>query len=468
MQEDFKYLRKALEDTHPGLYKHHTKEAMQYKMDSLYNLLDKPMVFLNFYKIIAYLIAEVKCEHTYCNPYNNDYKERIMQWKMVPMQLYFTHHKAYVAVNLTMDTSIHFGDEVLSINNYPIDSIKHVLYKYMPSDGNMESSKEVTLQDFTAFNIYYHLFIEQVTAFDMEFKNATGQVFKRQFSNPPDAAEVNKIAAANPVNKAVLAKAKQNGKYNKIPLRTEIKKEKNTAILYVREFGGHKEKLFKKYDDFFTKISKEKIGNLIIDLSYNGGGDEEYACELLSYLIDTPTWFIENEYLINDDDAYFNISNLPKDVLDNKNAFIDTTIDGKIYAKPLTKYSMELKVFQPKPNGFKGDVYFLVNGGTSSAASTCAANAKSHHLATIVGDETAGCFAGGGTTNGLDITLPNSKITAHTSIVYCTFSTTGGDKDRGVIPDYYFVPTFSQITDYIVNDTDIWKTFMYDLISKKK
>ena len=213
------------------------------------------------------------------------------------------------------------------------------------------------------------------------------------------------------------------------------------------DFGGNREKLFKLYDNFFTQIQKEKAATLVIDVSYNGGGDEEYACQLLSYLIDTPTRFIGSEYLINDDDSFFKISNLPEDVKNNKYAFIDTVMDGKIYAKAQTKYSLELKTFNPQLNGFHGHVFIYVNGGTSSAASSFAGNAKSHHLATIVGDETAGCYVGGGTTNGLDLILPNSKINAHTSIVYCKFATTGGDKDRGVIPDYYFIPTIAELTD---------------------
>ncbi|MBV9961987.1 MAG: hypothetical protein JO072_07035, partial [Parafilimonas sp.] len=241
-------------------------------------------------------------------------------------------------------------------------------------------------------------------------------------------------------------------------------KDKNTAILTVNEFGGNREKLFKLYNRFFTEIHQKKTANLIIDITHNGGGDEEYACELLSYLIDTPTRFIESEYLINADDSFINISNLPADVKADKYAFIDTIDNGKIYAKAGTKYSLELKIFNPKPNGFNGHVYIIVSGGTSSAASTFAANAKSHHLATIVGDETAGCYVGGGTTNGLDLVLPNSKINVHTSMVYCKFSTTGGDKDRGVIPDYYFISTMSQL----INGNTAWKDFINDLISKRQ
>ncbi|MGC4038207.1 MAG: S41 family peptidase [Chitinophagaceae bacterium] len=462
MQEDFNYLRKALEETHPGLYMHHTKEEMEFKMDSLYKLLDKPLPFLQFYKIIAYLVAEVKCEHTYCNPYS-DYQKRVMQWKMFPFQPFFINNKSYIAINRTADTSIHPGDEIVSINNRPIDSIKTEIFKYLPVDGNMVAAKENMISSLN-FNIYYCQYIEQPSSYDVTMKKSDGKIITRHYESSLTFGENTKITIDNPVNREIIDFAIRNAKIKKNPWRLEIIKEQNTAIITINSFGGDRKKLFKLYDQFFSTLQKEKIGNLIIDLSYNDGGDEEYACELLSYLIDKPTRFIESEYLINDSEEYKKISNYPKDVLADWNSFVEPMKDGKAFAKPLTKYSMELKTFDPKPNRFTGNVYFYVNGGTSSAASTCAANAKSHRLATIVGNETAGSFAGGGSTNGLDLVLPNSKITAHTSVVYCVFSTEGGDKDRGTIPDYYFTPSLSAM----YKDPDGWKNFIYDLIKKKK
>lgn len=141
MQQDFNYLRKALEETHPGLYMHHSKQEMRFKMDSLYKTLDKPLPFFDFYKVIAYLVAEIKCEHTYCNPYGSSLNENISKWNLIPIQPYFHANKAYVVVNRTTDTSIHLGDEIVSINRHPIDSIKQELFKYVPADGNMETSK---------------------------------------------------------------------------------------------------------------------------------------------------------------------------------------------------------------------------------------------------------------------------------------------------------------------------------------
>ncbi len=436
MQEDFKYLRKAVEETHPGLYMHHTKQEMQSIMDSLFTSLDKSLAFYDFYKVIAFFIAEIKCEHSYCNPYGSMAKENNAKWKLLPLQLYFTNNKAYMAVNRSQDESIHFGDEVLTINNYPVDNVKRALYKYVPADGNMEASKEAFLSSMN-FNFFYYEFIERPEAFEVVFKDNSGQIYTRHFDADltPEASRNN--ALKNPANRQVIQHEKVNRIDEKEPCRLGMLKDKNTAILTVRSFGGDREKFFKKYDRFFNTLKKEKTANLIIDLSFNGGGDEEYAAELLSYLIAKPTRFINEEYLINITDEYLKKTNLPKDALENISAFIEPMKDGKALVKEQTAYTRELKTFEPKPNRFTGKIYFYINGGTSSAASTFAAVAQSNNLGTFIGQETAGSYAGGGTSNGLDLTLPNSGITTHTSIVYQPFATSGRDKNRGVIPNYF-------------------------------
>lgn len=463
MHEDFNYLRKAIEDTHPGLYMHHTKNEMQSIMDSLYTSLDKPMAFFDFYKVIAFFIAEIKCEHTYCNPYGNKTEENNAKWKLLPLQLYFSDNKAYMAVNRSRDTTIHFGDEVLFINRYPVDSVKHALYKYVPADGNMESSKEAFLSSMN-FNLFYYEFIERPEAFEVTFKDNLGQTYTRHFDTELTLEASKNNALKNPANRQVIEHEKVNRIDEKEPCRLEILKDKNTAIITVRSFGGDRGKLFKRYDRFFNTLKKEKIANLIIDLSYNGGGEEEYAAELLSYLITKPTRFINEEYLITDSDEYLKKTNLPKEALENKSAFLQPMKNGKVLAKEQTVYTRELKMFEPKPNRFTGNVYFYINGGTSSAASTFAAVAQSNNLGIFIGQETAGSYAGGGTTNGLELSLPNSGITTHTSIVYQPFATTSRDKDRGVIPDYSFIPTLQNL----VTTNDSWKTFIYRLFKKGK
>jgi Peptidase family S41 len=455
LQEDFAYLRKMVETTHPGLYMHHSRQAMQFKMDSLSQQLTGPLSFYEFYKKIAYLVAEIRCEHTYCN-YGSKFDSLARTWKLIPFQFYFSQGKAYVAVNRTKDKSIVLGDELMAINGQPIDSVLNELYKYIPSDGYMLPSKDQQLSSM-AFNLWYYEFIGRPDTFAITTRNAKGDLVTKNFWKDLTIVQSNANAIKNPVNQHIIAISTRNQERNKHPWRLEFLEEKNAAVLTVQTFTGEKEKFFPMIDSFFSILEKRGTKSLIVDISSNGGGDEELAAELLGYFIDKPTRYISEEYLITDADSLLKLSNAPEDVLKDKYAFIDPLKDGKSLVK-LSKYSQELKTVEPKPNRFKGKVYLYVNGITSSAASTFAAVMQSSKLAEVYGEETAGSFAGGGTVIGLDLTLPNSQITAHTSIVYQVFATQGRDKDRGVVPDHSFVPSFTDL----INGNEGWRRFVME------
>lgn len=444
MQEDFKYLRSMLETTHPGLYIHHTKESMQHKMDSLAAQLNQPVPFLDFYKKIAYLIAEVRCEHTYCN-YGKGFGELVNNVKLLPLQLYFLSGKAYVVVNGTKEKDIQLGDELLTINNYPIDSIRQVLHQYIPSDGYMLPSKDKQMSGMQ-FNIWYYLFIEQPEAYEVTVRTKNGQLVKKRYDQDLTLKKINSLAVKNPINKRILEVSKQGEQKRANPLRLEWLEGGNTAVMTVQSFSVEKNKFLSTINGFFDSLAKKNTRLLLLDVSNNGGGDEELAAGLLSYFIQQPTRFMEREYLLTDSDSIFAISNIPEDARANKYDFIEPLKDGRSEVK-ISKYSQELKMLEPRLNRFAGKVYVYVNGVTSSAASTFAGVMKSNKLGKIIGEETAGSFSGGGTVIGLDLVLPNSKIMAHTSIVYQVFATKGENGDRGVMPDYPYTPSLEELLD---------------------
>lgn len=463
MQQDFNYLRERLENTHPGLYMHTTKELMRNKMDSLYNLLNVPQSFYKFYGIVAQLIAEVKCEHTSCSPYaGNMFQKHLLQNKIFPFNLYFSQHKAYVLVNLTKDTTIHLGDEVCTINHQPVDSLEKVLFKYLPADGNMESSKEKQLQGGMAFSVWYYMFINRPESFNVTFKSPDGTPKERFFGNLQTLDESNHNTFSNPSNKKILEISNAGKREAANPWRLEKVKDSNIEILIVRTFSGNKNDMIKKFAKIFSQLKKDNVGNLIITLEDNAGGDEATAAELFSYLISKPTHFITAEYLITNADSNAKQADLPANMIKNKKKFISNERDGKFFATEETQ--PEIKICYPKSDRFEGKIYVYVTGGTASAASTLAAVLQYNNLATIVGNETAGGFFGGGSTVGLNLTLPNTGITAHTSIVHCDFAVSGDhDKDRGVIPDFYFVPTFSEL----INGNTSWQDYIIKLITSK-
>lgn len=443
MREDFAYLRGYLERTQPMLYIHHTPQAMKAKMDSLAATMDKPLPFLEFFKKISYLIAEVGCEHTSCN-YGAGFENLMHSSSFFPYQLYFTPDKVHILLNLTTAGDIHPGDELLAINNYPIDSIRRVLHQYIPVDGHIVTSKDHQLSGM-AFNIWYYLYVEQAKEFRVTVLSKEGKTFTSTVK-AVDLKKLQKNAIENPVNKRVMDLDKELRSWRKEPLHLEVLPGQKAAVLTVLSFSVDMTTFRNKIDSFFRVIAGNKTEKLIINLTNNDGGEVELAADLLNYFITAPTSIVEYSYLLTDKDEDLKLANVPDEIRKSKYDYIDPLKDGKSYVK-LSKYAGELKLLQPRSDRFAGKVFLFVNGGTSSAASTFAAVMKGLNLATIVGEETAGSYTGGGTVIGLDLKLPNSKITAHTGLVYQRFRTSGGDPGRGVIPDVPYQVSFDQLFD---------------------
>jgi hypothetical protein len=441
MKEDFAYLRQYLERTHPMLYIHHSPEASKALMDSLARTLEKPLPFLEFYKKIAFLVAQVGCEHT-GSGYGDGYEKFMRASSLFPYQLYFTHKKVYVMVNMTNSEDIRPGDELLSINNYPIDSIRHVLHQYIPLDGHIISAKDNQLSGM-AFNLWYYLYVEQPGQFKISVRTKDGKLITKS-EKSVKLDDLTKQAVKNPVNKPVFELDTKLKAFRKESLSLELFPEKKAALLYVRSFVSDMDKFRHKIDSLFKIIALNKTEKLIINVANNGGGEVELAADLLNYFITAPTSIVEYSYLLTDKDEDLKMASLPDEILKSKYDYITPMKDGRSYAK-LSKYAGELKQLQPRADRFTGKVYLYINGGTSSAASTFAAVMKSLGLATIVGEETAGAYGGGGTVIGLDLKLPNSKITVHSGLIYQRQRTNGGDLSRGVIPDLPYEISFEDV-----------------------
>ena len=459
MQEDFQYLRDYLERTHPMLYIHHSRPVVEHTFDSLATTLNEPLSFLSFYRKMAFVMAWVGCEHSSAG-YGAGFDDYIKKASLFPFQLYFSAGRASVAVNMTSDRSIRPGDELVAIDGLLIDSIRLVLHSLMPADGYITTSKDQQLSSMT-FNVLYHLFISQPEVFQLEFKLTDGRrVMKRVKAMP--ISRLNRMAQKNPVNKPILALAGKLQEWRRAPLRLTLIPEKAAAILSVQTFSMDMETFRQQTDSLFALIRNNQVKRLIIELANNGGGEVELAADLLQYFIKEPTSLVEYSYLITGRLADLRKSNIPSDALDSLNKYIGPLENGRAMVK-LTALSGELKPLRPRVDRFTGQVYLFVNGGTSSAASTFSAVMKGLGLATVVGGETAGTYAGGGTVIGLDLVLPHSGVTVHSGLVYQRHRTEGGLAHRGVLPDLPWTVSLDQL----LRDPFPWRSYILEQLAER-
>lgn len=466
MQEDFAYLRKVLETTHPGLYRYTPKAQMQAKMDSIAGLLNQNMPFYDYYRLIAALIADIRCAHTNAMPVRNLENFYVNTAKTFPYSIQWIDNKFFVVLNGTQDEQIKVGDELLSINGKSMQEIKNHIFRYLWGDGYNQTAKNFTLTEIY-FPLMYYMLFDTPETFDLKLKNEKGEIF--QVKSPAQTwKQTSKNFAKNPVNNSLLKIYKpKNKKDRKKGWRLEFLDEPKTAYLRIKGFDGGKDETEarQKMRDFLnkcmTKLQSKKTENLIIDLRYNGGGWDIQGVELLTFLMKKPFRAYQSLHSVTDSSEFLKFSDLSAEDLKNAKKELKAEPDGTFSARE--EYSEQLKLQQPQSNAFKGNIYILINGRSGSTTSEFTAVAHSNQVGIFIGEETGGAYEGGNGGSFLHFDLPNSKIHVSTPLLYYRNAVSEPKlRGRGTMPDYDVPNTLQNMLQGI--DTQL--NFALELIRK--
>ncbi|MBS1554834.1 MAG: peptidase S41 [Bacteroidetes bacterium] len=468
MRQDFNYLRRLLIETHPGLYRYTPKVKMQSKLDSIYNLLDRPLPFYEFYKIITALASDIRCAHTNALP-NANLNGYIGSIQSFPFFMFTIGGKPYVIFNGSTDTQVTLGYELTTINGHAIDSVMSVIKQHYWSDGFIETSKNTALQG-GLFCLFYYALIERPDQFRLEFKDLNGQVYRTTV--PAQKYGVTERAyVKNKINK------KANQLYNqrhKKPWRLYFPNDApSTALLRFDAFGGKgmntgeeaKLGMRKFMDESLKKINTKNCTNLIVDVRSNSGGWDNQGIELFTYLMkqDSAVRYYRKMHAITDSSEFLGFSDLSADDKKNIKKQLKKGLDGTFSL--LQEFSPDLLPQQPKPNRFKGNIYILQNERSYSTTSEFLAACKAYQVGTIVGIEAGGAYEGGNGGSFIHVNLPHSKIQVGTPLVYYNNATRPGyEVGRGVMPDHIVEV---QPKD-LVNNFDRQMAFVKSLITSKE
>ena len=202
------------------------------------------------------------------------------------------------------------------------------------------------------------------------------------------------------------------------------------AYLNVKSFAGNYKSIYRKA---FAYAERNNCNNLILDLRGNLGGTRNNGMELLSYLIPqkvryeiirpsidySPYLTTKGKQRFFFSKIYYNVGHLfQRKKLKNASSFVFTNT--------------------PKKNQFKGNIYVLIDGFTSSTSALAASFLKETG-ATIIGQQSGGGQAGnyGGTFQNL--VLPVSKIEVHFPLMLVRYSVKSTNYS-GILPDYTVEP----------------------------
>ena len=137
LREDFRILRGALEEGHPGIYRYTPKPVLDRRFDQAENALDHPMNVYEFYRIVAPVVAAIKCGHTGVRVSPDLTKDK----PRLPLVVRVLDGKIYVLRDLSDAQGALAGEEIRAVNGLAADKIVQTMLTAMPADGDVQTAR---------------------------------------------------------------------------------------------------------------------------------------------------------------------------------------------------------------------------------------------------------------------------------------------------------------------------------------
>ena len=445
-KNDLAIFRKALEETHPSLYRFTSKE----KFDSLFELtasnLNQETSELDFFRSIAKITSLVREGHSFVRP-PESISSSVNVKNLFPFQVLV--EDSFLTIKNSRSTELDYleGAKIDSINGQSIPSILKSLSESTCTVSAFNTSGlKSRLSLYDNFALAYYYFIDTSASFRIHYIT---ELIPEPISLKIDGINIDLSGSVYP---ELLPELKP-------PFSLQIDQQNSLATFRISTFAyWMADKKIKDYSRFFKEafatLQTQNIKSLVIDVRGNRGGEEMIAAELLTYLVD-------DEFSIY---KYCKAKTMNFDFTNSLPNSKRVTLSRGNYQHDSEGYMMKkadfLKPFTPKSKyHFGGNVYVISNGICASACNTFLALVKTHKVGLIIGQESGGAFEDVDGRQRISFTLPYSNIFVSYPAWSMKLNTSGGDSNRGVIPDYEIKPT-------VDNGIDEEKQFTLGLINQ--
>ena len=415
LHRDLRVLREALEEAHPGIYRFVPKAELDRGFQNADAQLTRSMTALQFYRLLAPLVAHIKCGHTALRP-SAAIQQREAAEPLIPIDAAVLSGKVYIARDFSADGKLG-GAEILSINGVDAANILASMLAVVHGDGESPTAGPYQLSTRRGFARNLYLIAGLQSPFRIRYtlggKTAETVLNGLTLNAMPEAP----------------APLSGNATYR-------LMEDGSTGLLKVRAFSGKAEgeiPMRAFFEQVSTRLREQNVAKLILDLRDNGGGDDELGRRLFAYFADRP--FLYYRDLIVNTLSFRFFQYVPD------RALLPSNLQDLVKPGPDRKYHMvghpNWGTQQPATPHFGGKTVVLMNGGSFST--TCEFLSMLHERggAAFVGEETGGGYYGN--TSGADasLVLPNSKLILPLPLVGYYMAIEGATQGtHGIRPDY--------------------------------
>lgn len=430
-QEDFDVLHRALAEAHGGYTRFVSRSDLDRRIADHRARLTRPVRRLELAGILSETIAELRDGHARLE-FDSATVSALATAALLPLRVSLEGDRLLVRLNDSpTDRTIAPGMEIVRINGRPSAELLGSLWPKVSGDGFIETGRRYRLaQEFARL---HWLYVEQTATYTVVARDASG---RETTARMPGVTDLERRAVANPVNATMTGSlARLDGPPGRIAL--QFLEDGSVGRLRIRGFDG--QTFEATLDSVFDELRSRGTPSLILDLRGNGGGVDEYGARLVSYFVDTPFRYFERIHVTTIAPSF--ATWLPR-TFDAMKAGTVPDPAGGFLVTPARHPGVGEQ--QPAPNGFRGRLVVLIDGGTFSTATDVAAQLRSRNRAVFVGEETAGTYEGN--TSGLNalIVLPHSGLRLRVMMYGYWNAVTPAPGGRGVIPEHH-VP--SRIAD---------------------
>jgi hypothetical protein len=410
VKEDLQFLIGSIEEFEPALYRYNPD--FKEKTDAVIRSVVNDMSVLAYFSLASKIVSLANEGHFNLGDWSDVAHKGFVDntYKYMPLSVKVIDDRIFVWINSANSEELQRGDEILSINGRASADIIASMLPFIPSDGRIETYQRKNLT--IGFPWMYYLYVEQPESFAIQYKR------QGQTGTVTIEALTREGWTANYQQRKPVTEQEATG----VREVYEMEIKEGLAVLKLKDFTRS---IVEKYDleadklykEIFSQLRTANVSNLVIDLRDNTGGRNEFADELIPFIMKAQ----------------------------KKGSF-----------KTTESWMGKKKVYSlPKMNklAFKGNIYVLVNGRTYSAGAEIARYLKEYGNATVIGEETGTRYEGFAAGSTQSIVLPNSDIRIGIPRYHLGFPPSSSQKtsNRGLLPDH----EVSYTIEDLMNEKDL-------------